>query len=113
MIASSNKRTDRNSDSTPRRHNRKEILEIAQSMAHELVARAEAAASHDEAQAFLRSAQLMRELVGIADGRRSSAYWTRRPRTAKQGPALPTALTRLQRLGARLPGSLRDGALVA
>ncbi|PID39895.1 MAG: hypothetical protein CSA65_00505 [Proteobacteria bacterium] len=98
----------------PRRHNRKEILGLAESMAAELISRAESAASHGEAQAFLRSAQLMHELVGIADGRRTSAYWTRRPRTGQNGPALPTALARLRRFGTRLPGSgAEDATLVA
>ena len=85
-----------------KRHSRKEILEIAQSMAAELVARAEGSEAHGEALAFLRSAQLLKELVSIADGKRSAAYWTRRPRTADPGPALPKAFVR--HLGARLPG---------
>lgn len=110
-----NERKERHSEQpipAPRRHNRKEILGIAEAMAEELISRAESAGSQGEARAFLRSAQLMRELLGIADGRRTPAYWTRRPRTGKAGPALPTALARLQRFGPRLPGEV-DGALVA
>ena len=65
--------------STPRRHSRTEILKLAASMAQEFEARAQASgASPDEIHTYLRTAHHMRELLSIADGRRSDAYWTRR-----------------------------------
>ncbi len=88
----------------PKKRSRKEILRIAQAMADELVARAEGAprnhgnrsdrSDRSEIQTFLRSAQLLRELVSIAQGQRSAAYWTDRPRATAPAPTLSKAFPR-------------------
>ncbi len=103
MIATPSRRPQ-SPNAAPKKRSRKEILRIAQAMADELVARAEGAPrNHDnhgdrsnrsdrsESQAFLRSAQLLRELVSIAQGQRSAAYWTDRPRATTPAPTLSKA----------------------
>ena len=106
MIATPSRRPQSPS-AAPKKRSRKEILRIAQAMADELVARAEGAprnhgdrgnhskssesSDRSEIQAFLRSAQLLRELVSIAQGQRSAAYWTDRPRATAPAPTLSKA----------------------
>lgn len=75
-----------------RRRNRNEILELATVMARELEARAaQPGASLGEMEAYRRSAKYLKELLSIASGQRSSAYWIRRRKDRPLPSAAPTA----------------------
>lgn len=89
-----------------RRRNRTEIIELASVMARELEARAaQPGASTGEVEAYRRSAKYLKELLSIAHGQRSSAYWiSRRVQRVLPSPAptaAPLMLEARRRLAAR------------
>lgn len=89
-----------------RKLNRSEILEIVRSMAEEFGDRAE---QHGDtpaaAEASRHTARALRELLGVASGQRSAAYWQRRPRSVWMRAAAVLGCDEAQSARARLPGS--------
>lgn len=89
-----------------RKLNRSEILEIVRSMAEEFGDRAEQCSdSATEAEASRRTARALRELLGVASGQRSGAYWQRRPRSVWMRAAAILGRDEEQTARARLGGS--------
>lgn len=79
-----------------KRRNRNEILRVAAAMADELTERAHLATDQAEAVTYLRSAQHFRELLSIARGTKSSAYWDHQHQQRihqLQRPRLPQPLS--------------------